>query len=79
MTPPAETSAGRNRSSGAPFSVAPMSAPVSATTAALRKRTRGPVSVHSRPAADGGLPTSRLARRNDSASIGPDGGTPTCQ
>ena len=26
-----------------------------------------------------GLPTRRLASRNDSASIGPDGGTPTCQ
>ena len=30
-------------------------------------------------AADSGFPTSRLARRNASVSIGPEGGTPTCQ
>ncbi len=56
-----------------------MSAPVSATTAAEWNRSVGPVAVHSSPAASGGLPTRRLASRNDSASIGPDGGTPTCQ
>ncbi len=38
---------------------------------------RRPASVISSPAAKSGLPTRRLAKRNERESIGPDGGTPT--
>ena len=64
---------------GMPLSRAPMSAPVRAITASSWNHSVGPTIVHSRPAADSTLPTSRLARRKASVSIGPDGGTPTCQ
>src|SRR5581483_5113475 len=37
----------------------------------------GPLSVHSRPAAPSGFPTSRLATTNAARSIGPAGGIPT--
>src|SRR5258707_1040498 len=37
----------------------------------------GATSVHSRAGASRALPPSRLARRNASRSIGPDGGMPT--
>ena len=43
------------------------------------KRSVGPAMANSRLAASSPLPTSALARRNASASIGPDGGTPTFQ
>ncbi len=39
----------------------------------------GPVAVHSSAGAPSGLPTARLASRSDTSSIGPLGGTPTCQ
>ena len=42
-------------------------------------RRVGPVSVSSRAAVSGGLPTSALARRCERASMGPEGGTPTAQ
>ena len=54
-------------------------APVSAMMAAVLKRSDGPWTVSSRPAAVSGLPTRRLARRKERPSIGPEGGTPTSQ
>ena len=43
------------------------------------KRSVGPLPVSSRVAADSTLPTTRLKRWWLSSSIGPFGGTPTCQ
>ena len=64
---------------GWPSSRAPKSAPVSAIVVSQAKRNVGPVTVNSSPAAFSALPTRRLAKRKASESIGPEGGTPTCQ
>jgi hypothetical protein len=47
------------------------SAPVTAIAHAVSTVKRGPMSVHSRPAAPSALPTSRLAITNARTSTGP--------
>ena len=54
-------------------------APVRQITVSLLNFSVGPESVVSIAAAPSSLPTSRLASRNDSGSMGPEGGTPTAQ
>ena len=56
--------------------VAPQSAPLSATHAAARLRSRSPPSVTSSPAAAAGLPTSALPVRRASPSAAPERETP---
>ena len=62
----------------APSSDAFIRAPVSATIVSVLKRRVGPLTVNSSAVVVSGLP-KRLASRNDRSSIGPLGGTPTCQ
>lgn len=76
---PARTSTGCQRGTGAPSSVASMSAPVSAMTALLWNFSVGPMRVHSNAAAEALLPTSSFASVNDFQSMGPEGGTPMAQ
>ena len=70
-TPGASALDGRRR-------VASAGAPVSATTLGPSNRSRGPVSVVSRPALLPSFPTSRLASRSDGRSAAPERGTPMC-
>ena len=53
-----------------------MVAPVSAITVSFSKRSVGPRNWISSPATSGAFPTSRLARRKDHMSKGPEGGKP---
>ena len=63
-------------SAAAPLTVTGASAPVTAIAHAASTVKRGPISVHSRPAAPSALPTSRLAITKARTSIGPEGGMP---
>src|SRR4029079_18629536 len=78
-TPPDGTVIDCHCGTGAPSSVTLTGAPVTQTRPPSGNRSAGPPLVHSRPAAPSGLPSTRLPIRNDRSSIGPDGGTPTCQ
>ena len=80
-TPTRTTSPGRtgieaHDGASLPFTVTGISAPVTAMVPAAATSKRGPITVHSRPAAPSGLPTRRLATMNDSRSMGPEGGMP---
>ncbi len=70
---------GVHGSTAVPSTVTGADAPVTQTVVVVSKRSAGPDMVVSRPAAPASFPTARLARRKDRSSIGPDGGTPTCQ
>src|SRR4051812_16357014 len=76
-TPPAGTTVTTPGRTGRPSSVAEPTAPARHTRVRRSKRSRGPVSTASSPAAVGGLPTARLARAKERSSQAPDGGTPT--
>ena len=58
---------------------APKSAPVRAMTASASEAQRGAGDGDFERRRASGLPTRRLAMRKESASMGPEGGTPTCQ
>jgi ABC-type polysaccharide/polyol phosphate export permease len=62
-----------------PSILASISPPQIAICVATVNNKVGPLSVISRAAASIGLFNRRLARRKDKESIGPEGGTPTCQ
>ena len=64
---------------GWPSSFACISAPQMAITPSRLNFSVGPMYWASSPAAPTGLPTSRLARRKDQLSIGPEGGKPWFQ
>ena len=66
-------------SAGVAVDVAAIAAPVRQMVAAPAKRSVGPDAVHSSPGAPSGLPRMRFPSRNERSSIGPLGGTPTCQ
>src|SRR5882757_2391980 len=72
--PATATTPGR---SGRPSRVAALAAPATQTSVRREKRSTGPVSTASSPAARGGLPTARLANAKDRSSQAPEGGTPT--
>jgi hypothetical protein len=83
-TAPAGTVNGCHQGAGLPSRPAPNStagdvAPARQTTASWENFSEGPVAVHSRAGAPSSLPTARFASRSDTSSIGPLGGTPTCQ
>jgi hypothetical protein len=59
-----------------PLTVTGTSAPVTAMAHGASTPKRGPISVHSSPAAPSALPTRRLAITNARTSIGPEGGMP---
>ena len=78
-TAPAGTATLSHCGSGAPSSVGAIAAPVSAIVVSCSKRSVGPRNWISSPAASPALPTSRLARRKDHMSKGPEGGKPCSQ
>ncbi|SHT53450.1 Uncharacterised protein [Mycobacteroides abscessus subsp. abscessus] len=77
--PSAGTVTARHWGTGRPFTVTRAGAPATQTKVSAVKCRVGPASVASNPGAPSGFPTARLPRRNERSSIGPDGGTPTCQ
>src|SRR6476620_9544342 len=77
--PPAGTSTGFHMPTGTPSTLTSAVAPVMQTTDAAENRNTGPAAVDSSAGAPAGLPTARLASCRETASIGPLGGTPTCQ
>ena len=76
---PGGTVTGSLAGTGAPSTVTAIAAPTRAITAPSGNRSTGPLVVSSSAAASARLPTTRLARRCDRSSMGPLGGTPTCQ
>ena len=70
---------GTQRGAARPPTVNGIAAPPRAITVSVGNRSVGPLPVSSRVAADSTLPTTRLTRWWLSSSIGPFGGTPTCQ
>ncbi len=76
---PAGTVTGSHWATGVPSTVTGAGAPVTHTVVAWVKRSAGPRRVHSRPGAPSSFPSARLPSRKERSSIGPHGGTPTCQ
>src|SRR5262245_28595890 len=74
---PGPTGVGIPTGTGTPSSVDAPAAPATQTTVEDSKRSRGPRTTASKPAAPSGLPTARLARANETSSQAPEGGTPT--
>src|SRR5689334_15785563 len=76
---PGGTVTGSHAGTGRPSTSIAIAAPPRATTPPAGNRRVGPLVVSSSAAAPSALPTTWLARRCDKSSIGPLGGTPTCQ
>lgn len=78
-TAPAGTVTGSHWATAEPSTVTGAGAPVTHTVVAWLNLNDGPWRVHSSPAAPSWLPSAWLPSRKDRSSMGPHGGTPTCQ
>lgn len=73
------TVTGSHCGTGTPSTVTSAGAPVTQMVVGWVNLNEGPWRVHSRPGAPSWLPSAWLPSRKARSSIGPHGGTPTCQ